>query len=102
MWQYNSTIEKEIDMAGKHRVRVLIKNGGEEELVMLKFQTEPSDEEITTAINKFLEVKNAPAPEPEPTVDELKNQIAEKDALIVEQEALITEKDAQIFILTKK
>jgi hypothetical protein len=62
MWQYLSTYETETDLAGKHRVRVLLTNTetGEQRGEMLKFNCEPSEQEITDAIAKLVEVLNIP------------------------------------------
>jgi len=90
MWQYESTTEKFVDMAGKYRVTVLVRNGKEEQGVMLKFQTEPDEALIMKEAGRVCETMNAPAPAPEKTVEQLKSEIVAKDAIIASKDAEIS------------
>ena len=87
IWQYKSIVRQEIDIAGKYRVWVLISNGQKEEAIILKFQTKPTTMEIKEEIEKVCYSLNNPSLL-EPTIEELKE--------------IIRQKDIQIEILTKQ
>jgi hypothetical protein len=82
-WQYGKVISQEIDMAGKYRVRVLISDGKAEDIIMLKFQKQPTKEEISTESEKICYVLNNPIPKEE-TVEDLKQEIMRKDKIITD------------------
>ena len=80
-WEFKKEIDQEIDMAGKFRVRVLIANGTDEQVIMLKFQKQPTQKEISTESAKICYILNNPSPQ-EKTIEELKQTIVEKDKII--------------------
>ncbi len=91
-WQFNKVISQKIDLAGKHRVTASILDGDNDQWIMLKFQSKPTDEQIRAEAQKQIDFLNNP-PAPEPTIESLK-------AIIVAKDALIAIKDAQIAALS--
>lgn len=89
-WKFKRTVSQQIDLAGKHRVTASILDGDNDWWIMLKFQSKPTDAMIQAEALKVCNSLNNPPPR-EPTVAELKQQIAEKDAKIAELEAKIKE-----------
>lgn len=87
-WQFNKVISEQIDLAGKHRVTASILDGSNDQWIMLKFQSKPTDTMIRAEALKVCYSLNNP-PAREPTVEELKQQIVAKDALIAEKDAEI-------------
>ncbi len=87
-WQFNKVISQKIDLAGKHRVTASILDGDNDQWLMFKFQTKPTDAMIKAEAEKQIYILNNP-PAPEPTIESLK-------AIIVEKDALIASKDAEI------
>ena len=87
-WQFNKVISEQIDLASKHRVTASILDGDKDQWIMLKFQSKPTDAMIQAETLKVCNSLNNPPPK-EPTVEELKQQIVVKDALIAEKDAEI-------------
>lgn len=87
-WQFNKVISEQIDLAGKHRVTASILDGDNDQWIMLKFQSKPTGAMIRAEALKVCNSLNNP-PAREPTVEELKKQIVEKDDLIAEKDAEI-------------
>ena len=91
MWTFNKVVSSEIDMAGKYRVLVSVMDGTKDQWLMLKFQSAPKDALIKAEAQKQINLMNLPPAVPEPTIDDLKKVIMEKDAKIAEKDAKITE-----------
>ena len=56
-WQYLETIEKEVDLSGALRVRILCEKDGVKECFFLKLKENDTDAIIIERANKFLEDK---------------------------------------------
>ena len=77
-WQQKSIIETWRDVAGKYRVKVLIASEDQQESLILKFSDIPTINQVMNEVNKVC-IEKAKVPEVEPTIEELKQEIARKD-----------------------
>jgi hypothetical protein len=93
-WKFNQVISEQIDLASKHRITASILDGNNDRWIMLKFQSKPTDAMIQAEALKACYSLNNPQPK-EPTVEELKRVIVEKDALIAENDKEIAELKAE-------
>lgn len=94
-WQYKSVVETWQDIAGKYRTKVLITDGEKEECIILKFQKQPTISQIKEETQKFCFNLNNPTL-PEPSVEELKEIIKEKDIKIAELETKLQSMEKEI------
>lgn len=97
-WKFNKVISEQIDLAGKHRVTVFILDGDNDQWIMLKFHSKPTDAMIQTEALKVCNSLNNP-PAREPTVEELKQVIVEKDTVIAEKDAQITDLEVKVKVV---
>lgn len=60
MWLYNCITEKYIDEADKHRFLIMIKDdeNNRKDFIMLKFQTEPEQQDIEEIVGRICQAKN--------------------------------------------
>ena len=77
-WQYKRAVETWQDVAGKYRVKVLIASEDQQESLILKFSDIPTINQVMNEVNKVC-IEKAKVPEIEPTIEELKQEIARKD-----------------------
>lgn len=57
-WEYDKVLSIEKDEADKHRARVAFTDGDNSRSEYIKFQTEPTDDEIKNAVDKILVLLN--------------------------------------------
>lgn len=83
MWVYDGVVRQITDPAGKHRVWVSFVNGAEKQVIGLKFQAQPTSQQIVDAANiRAMYMNNQPPPSPIKTIEQLKEEIVEKDITI--------------------
>ena len=92
-WSVGSIVSSEIDPAGKYRVWVSITDGATNELLMLKFNTNPGSATVLAEAVKAIYFRNNPPPR-ELTSEELKDIITNRDNTIFERERTIEELQA--------
>ena len=62
-WEYMGTSELTQDIAGKWRARALLSDGASETAHFIKFQSEPTEEQIQLEAQRICDALNAPPAE---------------------------------------